>query len=169
MSDISVAILLGYGEDNFSKQLIKILKKENSLMKKRNLFLALFLVLSFTLTAVGQIKTNKDKLLTIAVQGKVAPAKIATSYTTTWDGKAKLAIGVGGLNYNLKLGGKIFGWASGDRATMGVATTGEDGAWTNYTSIGNEVKILGGDARGEKGVIIGKLKNMCWFIFRTKY
>ena len=127
-------------------------------MKKRNLFLALFLVLSFTLTAVGQIKTNKDKLLTIAVQGKVAPAKIATSYTTTWDGKAKLAIGVGGINYNLKLGGKIFGWASGDRATMGVATTGEDGAWTNYTSIGNEVKILGGDARGEKGVIIGKFE-----------
>ncbi len=128
-------------------------------MKKRNLLLALFLFLNFTLNAQGQIKTNKDKLLRIAVQGKVAPSKVATSYTTTWDGKAKLAIGVGGINYNLKLGEKIFGWASGDRATMGVATTGEGGAWTNYTSIGNEVKILGGEARGEKGVVIGKFEN----------
>ena len=128
-------------------------------MKKRNLFLALFLFLIFALNAAGQIKTNKDKLLTIAVQGMVAPAKVATSYTTTWDGKAKLAIGVGGINYELKLGEKIFGWASGDRATMGVATTGEGGAWTNYTSLGNNVKIMGGEARGEKGIIIGKFEN----------
>ncbi len=128
-------------------------------MKIRNVMLASYLVLSFSITAVGQIKTNKDKLLTIAVQGEVAPTNIANSYTTTWDGKAKLAIGVGGINYDLKLGGKIFGWASSDRATMGVATTGEGGAWTNYTSIGNEVKILGGDARGEKGIVIGKFEN----------
>lgn len=128
-------------------------------MKKRTLlpFLSLFLI--FTLNAAGQIETNKDKLLTIAVQGVVAPTRVATSYTTTWNGKAKLAIGVGGINYDLKLGEKIFGWASGDRATMGVATTGEGGAWTNYTSIGNEVNILGGDARGEKGIVIGKFEN----------
>lgn len=128
-------------------------------MKKKNLILGLFLFLLFTLYAAAQIKTNKDKLLTIAVQGKVAPAKVATSYTTTWDGKAKLAIGVGGINYDLKLGEKIFGWASSDRATMGVATTGEGGAWTNYTSIGNVVKIMGGEARGEKGIVIGKFEN----------
>ena len=128
-------------------------------MKKKFLFLVLLLFSIFALNAVGQIKTNKDKLLTIAVQGKVAPSKVATSYSTTWNGKAKLAIGVGGINYNLKLGEKIFGWASGDRATMGVATTGEDSAWTNYTSIGNKVKILDGEAHGEEGVIIGKFEN----------
>jgi hypothetical protein len=128
-------------------------------MKKKNIFIALILFLSITLSVVGQLRTNKDKLLTIAVQGKVAPTKIANSYSTTWDGKAKLAIGVGGINYELKLGEKICGWASGDRATMGVATTGEGGAWTNYTSIGNDVKIMGGEARGEKGVIIGKFED----------
>jgi len=129
-------------------------------MKKTTVFLAVALLFSVSLTAAGQIKTNKDKLLTIAVQGKVAPTKIATSYTTTWDGKAKLAIGVGGINYELKLGEKIFGWVSGDRATMGVATTGEGDAWTNYASIGNAVKILGGDAQGEEGVVIGKYEYM---------
>ncbi|MFC2169831.1 DUF4438 domain-containing protein [Acidobacteriota bacterium] len=107
------------------------------------------------------IKTNKDKLLTLAVQGQIAPAQPATSYAVTWDGKPKMAIGIGGINYNLKIGDKVFGWASGDRATVGVATvgSGEDRArssWLNLTSIGNGVKVLSGDAKGEKGVIIGK-------------
>jgi hypothetical protein len=128
-------------------------------MEKRNVFLVIFLFFGICGASLGQIKTNKDKLLTIAVQGKVAPTNIDTSYTTTWDGKAKLAIGVGGINYELKLGEKICGWANSDRATMGVATTGEGGAWTNYTSIGNQVRILGGDAQGETGVVIGKFDN----------
>jgi hypothetical protein len=72
-----------------------------------------------------------------------------------------MAIGIGGINYNLKIGDKVFGWASGDRATVGVASegTGEDrfrSAWLNYTSIGNEAKLLSGEARGEKGIVIGK-------------
>jgi len=72
-----------------------------------------------------------------------------------------MAIGIGGINYNLKIGDKIFGWASGDRATVGVAAegVGEDtygGAWSSMTSIGNEVKVLSGEAKGEKGVIVGK-------------
>ena len=106
------------------------------------------------------ITTNKDKLLTLAVQGKIAPAEPARSYVTTWDGKPKMAIGIGGINYNLKIGGDVFGWASGDRATMGVATVGADersvGSWLNFTSIGNEVKVMSGEARSKKGVIIGK-------------
>jgi hypothetical protein len=128
-------------------------------MKKRIIFLTLFPLLIFTLNATGQVKINKDKLLTMAVQGEIAPTRVETTYTTTWDGKSKLAVGVGGINYDLKLGEKIFGWASADRATMGVAAVGDQNSWTHYTSIGNEVQILGGDASGEEGVIIGKFDN----------
>ncbi len=107
------------------------------------------------------IKTNKDKLLTLAVQGQIAPAEPASSYATTWDGKPKMTIGMGGINYNLKIGEKVFGWASGDRATMGVATVGAGSdrarsSWLNFTSIGNEVKVLSGMAKGKKGLIVGK-------------
>ena len=107
------------------------------------------------------IETNKDKLLTLAVQGEIAPAQPATSYVVTWDGKPKMAIGIGGINYNLKVGDKVFGWASGDRATVGVATVGAGSdrarsSWLTFTSIGNEVKILNGDAKGKKGLIVGK-------------
>ena len=87
----------------------------------------IFLVLIFSLPETDKaaekvnpqsISTNKDKLLVMAVQGQIAPAQPARSYTITWDGKPKMVIGVGGINYNLKIGDKIFGWASGDRATV---------------------------------------------------
>ncbi len=108
-----------------------------------------------------KISTNKEKLLTIAVQGQIAPAQTESSYITTWDGKPKMAIGIGGINYNLDIGDRVFGWAGGDRATMGVATVGKgpersESSWLDYTAIGNEVKVLNGDAKKEKGVVIGK-------------
>ena len=137
-------------------------------MKKNLVFLSFLLcfslLISCTYLAAYQSKsitTNKDKVLTIAVRGKIAPAEPSRSYTTTWDGKPKMAIGIGGINYNLKIGNKIFGWANGDRATMGVATIGAGeersrGSWLNFTSIGNEVRIISGEAKGKKGHIIGK-------------
>ncbi len=129
-------------------------------MRKTMLFLFALQVIPMALQAQG-ISTNKDKLLTLAVQGQVSPAQPARSYGVTWDGKPKMMIGTGGINYNLKIGEKIFGWASGDRATVGVATEGlgEDRfreAWLTYTSIGNEVRVLTGEARGQKGVVVGK-------------
>ena len=77
-------------------------------MKKISVFFGIFL---FVLGAVGissaedqAVKTNKDKLLTLAVQGEIAPAQPASSYAVTWDGKPKMMIGIGGINYNLKIG-----------------------------------------------------------------
>ncbi|MBN1682059.1 DUF4438 domain-containing protein, partial [Candidatus Bathyarchaeota archaeon] len=70
------------------------------------------------------IKTNKDKLITLAVQGEIVPSQIIRTYTSTWDGKSKLGIGIGGINYNLKIGESIWGWANGERAEPGVSTDG---------------------------------------------
>jgi hypothetical protein len=130
------------------------------------ILLCLALVLPESNLATSQnegktISTNKDKVLTIAIQGQIAPASPQLQYTTTWNGKPKRAIGVGGINYNLKVGDYTFGWACGDRATMGVATTGKGNArsgasYYSYASIGNEIKVLGGKARGNKGIVIGK-------------
>ena len=141
------------------------------MMRKRTLVLIGFLlcvglILSGAEVAEDQgkpIATNKDKLLTLAVQGQIAPAEPGRSYATTWEGKPKMAIGIGGINYNLKIGDKTFGWAAGDRATVGVATVGKgedrfSSAWLHLTSIGNEVRILSGDAKGKKGVVIGKFE-----------
>jgi len=129
--------------------------------------IALVLVLSCSLSPADKtqpLATNKNKLLTIAIQGQVAPPQPSRGYTVTWDGKPKMAIGTGSINYNLKIGDRVFGWASGDRATMGVATEGIgeerfQGAWPVYASIGNEVKVMSGGAKGEKGIVIGKFGN----------
>ncbi len=107
------------------------------------------------------IKTNKDKLLTLAFQGEVVPAQVVRTYQATWDGRAKMCIGVGGINYNLKPGTEIFGWANGDRAEPGVSTdgTGNDGQKGGYrqkTGVGNKVTMISGDAKGDVGTIIGK-------------
>jgi len=111
-------------------------------------------------TGAKPVATNKAKLLTLAVQGQVSHAQPSRSYVTTWDGKPKMAVGTAGINYNLKLGDKVFGWAGADRATVGVATEGADernaSSWSTMTSIGSEVRLLGGDARGERGIIVGK-------------
>ncbi|MHB1192365.1 MAG: DUF4438 family protein [Longimicrobiales bacterium] len=125
-------------------------------MKTRILLGAAFLLFFVTLQATGQVRTNKDRLLTIAVRGTVAPSHIPNFYQTTWDGKAKVALGIGGINYELKLGENVFGWAAADRATMGVAAIGDQTSWNTFASVGNEVTILGGDAKGDTGVVIGK-------------
>jgi len=100
--------------------------------------------------------TNMDRLLTVAVQGQIAAAQ-TRGYIATWDGRPKLAFGSGGINYNLRLGDRVFGWAGGERATVGVAAeaTGNE-AWLAHASIGNEVRVIGGAAQGETGYVVGK-------------
>jgi len=107
------------------------------------------------------IKTNKDKLLALAFQGQVAPAQVVRTYQATWDGRAKMCIGVGGINYNLKTGMEVFGWANGDRAEPGVATDGggkdaQKNGYRQKTGVGNSVQVTSGDAKGDYGTIIGK-------------
>ncbi len=114
------------------------------------------------------ITTNKDRVLMAAVQARIAAPQPSRGYITTWDGRPKFAIGIGGINYNLKLGDRVFGWAAADRATVGVAAEAvEEGrsgrSWNTLTSIGNEVKILTGQASGEKGVVIGKFLDIVSF------
>ena len=105
--------------------------------------LSCFIFIMGGISALGgqeqPIKTNRDKLLTLAVQGEIAPAEPSRSYAVTWDGKPKMAIGIGGINYNLKIGAKVFGWANGDTATVGVATVGKGSdrartSWLHYTN-----------------------------------
>ncbi len=151
---------------------------------RKNILIALGIVLCLTLfmstsdfaadqAQTEPIKTNKDKLLVLAVQGEIAPAQPDSRYGVTWDGKPKTMIGIGGINYNLKIGDKVFGWASADRATVGVATVGAGSdrarsSYLNFTSIGNPVKVISDEARGKKGVIIGKFSRFILVHFDDK-
>lgn len=117
------------------------------------------------------IKTNKDKLLKIAVQGEiVSPTSI--TYRTQWDGQPKLSVGMGGIKYNLKVGDPCFGWASGDHVEPGVTIRGKEKpnpsecALALLACIGNECTMVSGDGKGAKGVFTGRhagSDDMVWF------
>lgn len=117
------------------------------------------------------IETNRDKLLKIAVQGEiVSPASVA--YRAQWDGQPKLAVGMGGIKYNLKVGDPCFGWASGDHVEPGVTIRGKERknpsecALAILACIGNEAVVVSGEGKGAKGVFTGRhagSDDLVWF------
>jgi hypothetical protein len=117
------------------------------------------------------LQDNRDKLLKIAVQGEIVSPS-STSYRAKWDGQPKLSLGMGGIKYNLKVGDPCFGWANGDHVEPGVTIRGtekdnpSDCALAWFACIGNEAKLVSGEARGEKGVFTGRhagSDDMIWF------
>ena len=117
------------------------------------------------------IETNKDKLLKIAVMGEIVPSG-SGGYRPTWDGTPKMSLGMGGIKYNLRVGDPCYGWASGDHVEPGVTIRGKEKpvasacALALYACIGNEAKLVSGEAKGEKGVFTGRhagSDDLLWF------
>lgn len=108
------------------------------------------------------LKTNQDKLVKIAVQGKIAPSLKFAPFEIDNKGAAHSLPSVGGITYNVLIGDPAFGWI-GDHIEPGVSTildenkrTGRPNAGFNYLScVGNEALIVSGKAKGKKGVVCG--------------
>ncbi|TET19772.1 MAG: DUF4438 domain-containing protein [Candidatus Cloacimonadota bacterium] len=109
------------------------------------------------------IKTNKEKVVMISVQGKVAnPMKRGGQHMVDSEGVPFLLPGTGGITYNVKVGDRAFGWA-GDHVEPGVSTILNEEkrydpptrGYNFYACIGNEAVIVTGDAKGKKGVVTG--------------
>lgn len=117
------------------------------------------------------IETNRDKLIEMAVQGEIiSPSSI--SYRATWDGQPKLALGMGGIKYNLRVGDSCFGWASGDHVEPGVTIQGKERpspsecALALFACIGNEASVVSGEGKGARGVFTGRhagSDDIVWF------
>ena len=64
----------------------------------------------------------------------------------------------GGISYNVRIGDSAFGWA-GDHVEPGVSIRNENkdenAALMTFACIGNEAKIVSGEAAGEKGYVTG--------------
>ena len=101
------------------------------------------------------LKTNKDKVVKWSVQGKVHHPTGGT-YRITHEGKPMILPATGGISYNVKIGDSAFGWA-GDHVEPGVSmrneNTNENAALMTFACIGNEAKIISGDAKGAKGYV----------------
>lgn len=112
------------------------------------------------------LKTNKDKLVKVSVIGEVVSPVIGdTVYKITADGEPVILPGVGGITYNIRVGDPACGWMA-DHVEPGVSLEnrvsdsrsprGQSNALNVLSCIGNEALVVKGDAKGEKGVVVGK-------------
>ena len=117
------------------------------------------------------MKTNKDSLIITAVQGVIQPPS-SRGYSVTWDGSPKLSVGTASISYTIQVGDLAFGQASADHIEPGVTIQGRDRsvpsecALAILACIGNEAKVVSGDAKGAKGVYTGRhagSDDMVWF------
>ena len=121
------------------------------------------------------VKTNKDRMMKQALMAKIAPpvmsgGGVRSTYVTTWDGKPKIGIGVGGIKYNVKVGDPCLGWPETEYLEPGVAlmgvdekplvvfgdTSGTAEALLKFSCIGNRVIMVDGSGKDAEGVITGK-------------
>ena len=110
------------------------------------------------------IKTNKNKLVKISVLGEISsPVFKKSVYNVSPEGRPVILPGVGGITYNVRIGDPAVGWEA-DHVEPGVSIKNPDqgergnaNVGLNILScIGNEARIVSGDAKGEKGVVTGK-------------
>lgn len=103
------------------------------------------------------LKTNKQHVVKWSVQGKVHHP-VGGTYRISHEGRPMILPATGGISYNVKVGDSAFGWA-GDHVEPGVSIKNpdreENAALVTFACIGNEAKIISGDAKGKKGYVTG--------------
>lgn len=112
------------------------------------------------------LKTNVSKLVRMSVVGEVVSPVVGRSiYTITAEGNPVVLPGVGGITYNVRVGDLACGWQA-DHVEPGVSVEnkendprfgqGANAAFNVLSCVGNEAKVVTGDAKGVKGVVTGK-------------
>jgi len=112
------------------------------------------------------LRTNAEKLVKISVMGEVSsPIFGRSAYRITADGKPVVLPGVGGITYNIRVGDLATGWMA-DHVEPGVSVknmersdrfpSGANVALNILACVGNEARVVSGDAKGAKGVVTGK-------------
>lgn len=109
------------------------------------------------------IKTNEERLVHFALQGSVIPP-LCFGWEVTREGQGKVFPSVGGITYNVKIGDSVFDFEA-DHIEPGVSciaggfsdkrTANPNLSFGAYSCIGNEAKIISGEAKGKKGVVTG--------------
>lgn len=105
------------------------------------------------------IKTNKDRLIMVSVQGEISHTMMRSQYRTGYDGVARVTPATGGITYNVRVGDTAMGW-QGDHIEPSVSSKNlnevANTAYNTLSCIGNEAIVISGDAKGERGVVTGK-------------
>lgn len=105
------------------------------------------------------MKSNIDKVVQIAVSGIVKAPRDPYKFSTDYKGNSFMLPATGGITYNVRLGDSCYGWAA-DHIEPGASTFNdrpdEGGAYSALSCMGNEVRVLTGDAKGAIGYVCGQ-------------
>lgn len=103
------------------------------------------------------MKTNREKLVMQSVQGVIRHPGFG-GYRLDTEGRPYVIPATAGITYNVKVGDCAFGLA-GDHVEPGVSLynpdTGASNALNIFSCIGNQAKIVTGEAKGKKGYVTG--------------
>ena len=107
------------------------------------------------------VSINSDRLVMQSVMGEVHhPAMGPNPYRiNTVDGMPMVLPGTGGITYNVSIGDSVYAMEA-DHVEPGVSIkasdTNENNALNTLSCIGNEARVLSGEAKGAKGFVTGK-------------
>ncbi len=109
------------------------------------------------------LNINESRLVQFALQGTIIPP-ICFGWEVTREGQGKFFPSVGGITYNVKIGDSVFGFES-DHIEPGVSciaggfndkrTANPNLSFNAFSCVGNEARILSGDAKGKIGTVVG--------------
>lgn len=105
------------------------------------------------------MKLNENKLVMQSVIGEIHSPQINNPYRVTPDGRVTVLPSVGGIVYNVRIGDSACGFQADHIepcVTIKNSNDSFNGALNTLACIGNEAKIISGDAKGEKGFVTGK-------------
>jgi hypothetical protein len=105
------------------------------------------------------LKTNRERIVTISVQGEISAPIMSQLYRVGYDGVARVGPATGGIVYNVRVGDSAYGWA-GDHIEPGVSTKDKDervnAAYNTLACVGNRATVVSGEAKGAGGTVTGK-------------
>ena len=105
-------------------------------------------------------KCNTNRLVMQSGYGNIkSPFLRQVAWMPDCNGKAVILPRMGGITYNVKIGDSVYSM-EGDHIEPGVTISNpiadENTALNILSCIGNEAKVITGDAKGEKGFVTGK-------------
>ncbi len=103
------------------------------------------------------MRTNVDKLAMVSVQGEITHPRMP-NYKVTAFGKPVVLPGTGGITYNIQVGDSCMGLQV-DHVEPGVTiknfNEAENAGLTTLACIGNQARVVSGDAKGALGYVTG--------------
>ncbi len=111
---------------------------------------------------VDMLKTNVDKVVEMFLECKPGPPRVGVGWKVDHQGTPFLLPSIGGITLNVQVGESAFGLA-GDHIEPGVSCTANADKPNDFPNnslqilscVGNEARIVSGEAKGETGIVLG--------------